>query len=54
MTIMRIIGSEIHLFMSELVYARGVASPYTCRPWRTKFLFDHSNACNKLGVVGVS
>ena len=37
-----------------LLESRGAASPKTCRPGPTNFWFDHTTACNKLGVVGVS
>ena len=36
------------------VEVRGVASPQTCRLGHTNCWFDHSTACNKLCVVGLS
>ena len=36
------------------VEVRGVASRKTCRLGHTNFWFDHSTACNKLCVVGLS
>ena len=42
------------VFMSQGISDRGVACPQTCTPGPTNFWFDHSTACNKLYVVGVS
>ena len=38
----------------DKVEVRGVACQRTCRPGPTNFWFDHSTACNKLCVVGLS
>ena len=38
----------------DKVEVRGVASQRTCRLGPTNCWFDHSTACNKLSVVGLS